>query len=203
MTEADSLKVVTALSRDHISNFAEAVRGAFGFNSYTTIKMAEFLELGLQSVLPNCRIDVAPDEAMPGVDGATLIGSPVMTFRETIYQDLRREEPEARFTAAHEIGHALLHSTAPMGYAFRSDYVEETDPEWQADQFAAAFLMPEAAFRTCTTVEHAMAMFKCTEHHVVERARALDHRFGTGVQLELNLFPVSTKKEERETSRPS
>jgi hypothetical protein len=191
------------MSSNQISNFAEEVRQAFGFKPASTIKMAEFLELGLQTVLPDCVIRVEPDESMPGVDGVTLIGSPVIIFRDTIYEDLRREEPEARFTAAHEIGHALLHSKAPMGYAFRSDYVEQTDPEWQADQFAAAFLMPESAFRACKTIAEAMAIFRCTEHHVNDRAKMLGHRFDVGVQLELNLFPISTKKEERETSRPS
>lgn len=203
MTDADSLKVVAPMSSTQISNFAEEVRQAFGFKPASTIKMAEFLELGLQTVLPDCVIQVAPDESMPGVDGVTLIGSPVIIFRETIYEDLRREEPEARFTAAHEIGHALLHSKAPMGYAFRSDYIEQTDPEWQADQFAAAFLMPESIFRVCKTTAEAMAIFGCTEHHVIDRAKTLGHRFGVGVQLELNLFPISTKKEEREISRPS
>lgn len=203
MNDSDSLKVVASMSSAQISKFAEEIRKAFGLKPASTIKMAEFLELGLQRVLPDCVIEVAEDESMPGVDGVTLIGSPVIIFRDTIYEDLRREEPEARFTAAHEVGHALMHSKAPMGYAFRSDYVEQTDPEWQADQFAAAFLMPEAAFRECRTVEHAMAVFRCTKHHVIDRATTLGHRFGVPVQLELELFPISTKKEEREISRPS
>jgi len=202
MTDGEALKVVGPLTSYEISQFAAQVRSVFDLKPDTPVKMAEFLELVFQHVLPDCHIEVEPDEEMPGVDGATLIGSPVIKFRATTYDDLRREDPEARFTAAHEIGHALLHSTRPLYHASRSAYVKETDPEWQADQFAAAFLMPEAAFRRCGTAGEAMQLFKCADHHVRDRATALNHRFG-GIQLELNLFPLSTKKEERDHSRPS
>ena len=48
------------------------------------------------------------------------------------------------FTAAHELGHLLLH---PAQY--RRDATEmSSEPEQQADEFASEFLMPDAAFRS-------------------------------------------------------
>lgn len=72
---------------------------------------------------------------------------------ETTYRALERNEPRALFTVAHEIGHAVLHAdtvvdmaTMPHGSAAlmrgASSHQVFEDSEWQADGFAAAFLMP-------------------------------------------------------------
>jgi predicted transcriptional regulator len=61
-----------------------------------------------------------------------------------------------RFTIAHELGHYLLHFPAirkqhPEGKMIATRWVDESDQnlvrtEWEANWFAAAFLMPEAEF---------------------------------------------------------
>ncbi|MDQ7996906.1 MAG: ImmA/IrrE family metallo-endopeptidase [Luteibacter sp.] len=61
-------------------------------------------------------------------------------------------EPYRSFTLAHELGHAVLHPDAggihrdrPLDGAKRS----RAPGEWEADRFAAFFLMPEKLLREC------------------------------------------------------
>ncbi len=63
-----------------------------------------------------------------------------------------------RFTVAHELGHFFLHyplvmRTRPGVCMVATRWVDETDKvqqraEWEANWFAAAFLMPEAIFKS-------------------------------------------------------
>ena len=48
-----------------------------------------------------------------------------------------------RFTLAHELGHRILHRPKARSYAKRLD---STPVEWEANWFAAGFLMPEGRF---------------------------------------------------------
>lgn len=72
-----------------------------------------------------------------------------------------------RFTIAHELGHLFLHfpkvkrerAGQPMAATRR---VDQNDPsqnraEWEANWFAAAFLMPEQDFRECHAKAHSAA----------------------------------------------
>lgn len=53
-----------------------------------------------------------------------------------------------RFTIAHELGHYFLHEPRSKAFAARQAYVQESDDraEWEANWFAAGFLMPTKAF---------------------------------------------------------
>lgn len=77
---------------------------------------------------------------------------------EATYQDLRLDVPRSRFTLAHELGHAVLHCAylkaslegrVPQHRYKRTTLKAYLDPEWQANRFAAAFLMPTQAIGKC------------------------------------------------------
>lgn len=66
-----------------------------------------------------------------------------------VYQALCAGQPRALFTLIHELGHAVLHlpflkvaRMLPHGLARGGSHPTYEDSEWQADAFAAAFLMP-------------------------------------------------------------
>lgn len=67
---------------------------------------------------------------------------------EHTYLALEAEEGRARFTFAHELGHAILHANIEVptmnkrGGVFRKDIRPYRDPEAQANVFAACLLMP-------------------------------------------------------------
>mgnify|MGYP004541699695 CR=1 FL=1 len=79
------------------------------------------------------------------------------TFKITIYDD--KPDVRKRFSIAHELGHLFLH----MGYIINEDLWKKTleysdsvyyrhgysVEELEANEFAAAFLMPEKQFKKC------------------------------------------------------
>lgn len=76
---------------------------------------------------------------------------------KAVYVGLCNNQRRARFTGAHEIGHAVLHAgeLAVMNDSARGrpslyrkeDIKPYLNPEWQANTFAGALLMPAAGVR--------------------------------------------------------
>lgn len=70
-----------------------------------------------------------------------------MCFREDVFKSICSNGRRGRFTVAHEIGHLMLGHERTVNKSPRRNgknlkFVE--DSEWQANQFAAEFLMPLA-----------------------------------------------------------
>lgn len=81
----------------------------------------------------------------------------IMLSEETFYA-LKMDVPRARFTLAHELGHATLHGDflkgslqgrVPQKLYKRTTLPAFRDPEWQANRFAGAFLMPDSMMMKC------------------------------------------------------
>jgi Zn-dependent peptidase ImmA (M78 family) len=76
-------------------------------------------------------------------------------MRPDIWDRLSRDDPWARFTGAHEIGHGAMHiyevavdlpNGKLVGLRRSSSIPSGRDPERQADRFASYFLMPTQPF---------------------------------------------------------
>jgi len=75
---------------------------------------------------------------------------PEIWMPERTYRDAMNNNRRTRFTLAHELGHIVMHSGPAVGRAsagFRSVIPRIQSSEWQANQFAASFLMPEEIVR--------------------------------------------------------
>lgn len=99
-------------------------------------------------------------------------------LRSDIYDGLCEGDGYARFTACHELGHLLLHSNRTL---FRQDINQSIpryqDPEWQADRFAAAFLMPAKRMRGCGNLGEVRTQFGVSAQAAKVRAEQLNlHR---------------------------
>ena len=119
--------------------------------------------------------DFAVQEDILLEDGAfaeaqTQFDPPQITFQAQAYQRLVEGKVRARFTAAHEIGHMLLHFGARnlnrMPQAIKSKY-DGNSAEWQANAFAGGFLAPEHLLREFGSPEEAAEMLSVS----VETAR--------------------------------
>ncbi len=88
------------------------------------------------------------------------------------YTSLARD----RFSIAHEIGHYVLHYPLVKEPMVAARY-GSTPVEWEANWFAAGFLMPEKAFRKHHAAGKSVAemarFFKVSNAAVMARARAL------------------------------
>lgn len=90
------------------------------------------------------------DDLTPGVLGQTDFSQNLITIPSEIFYAALAGDGRARFTIAHEVGHVWLHNNYFQGcilenkvaVANRSNIRTFEDPEWQAEAFASAILMP-------------------------------------------------------------
>lgn len=76
--------------------------------------------------------------------GQGVLGGAYIKERTIVVSDRLTHEGRFRFTCAHELGHQVLHRRRAVAFkdasVMRSGQIKTI--EWQADRFAAAFLMP-------------------------------------------------------------
>jgi hypothetical protein len=91
------------------------------------------------------------EELPENYEGYTDIINRKLVLSEITYENLLKNVPRARFTAAHELGHVFLHGDQPRLKRFneqnslkynRTELLPYEDPEWQANEFAASLLIP-------------------------------------------------------------
>ena len=86
-----------------------------------------------------------------------------ITFCRETYLRLVDGNPRARFTAAHEIGHLLLHEGLRTLHRMpeKSEAkFQSRSAEWQANEFAAAFLAPKHLLQEFNSPEEAAELMK-------------------------------------------
>lgn len=97
----------------------------------------------------NFRYEICANDQMPDRDGQTIWNPVGIRVPQRIHDQLEYHGHRARFTVAHELGHIMLHpgeefSRHAAEKIRRSNYPAGRSAEWQANVFAAAFLMPRA-----------------------------------------------------------
>lgn len=163
-------------SRKQIADLANAVRRELGMEAGERIAMQPVIEFALEDMIDGAYFRVVEDHKLAGAEAKTDWHQPVITFSAGTYAKLKRGDPRSRMTAAHELGHLLMHTKRPIFYYRTKSRNMEFDPEWQADEFAAALLMPEEAFRSMTSVRQIMRRFGVSRCAAMRRARLLGIR---------------------------
>lgn len=171
----DTNRFVEKRSAEEIADLANMVREALQLGQ-ERVAMAPLLELALPEIIDDYELLILPDEQLGTAEGLTDLIKPIICLPERTYSALLAAEPRARFTAAHELGHLLMHTSSHVHYARAEHSDPNSNPEWQANVFASAFLMPETAFRQCRTAQEAMQRFGVSFSAVRRRAKRLKHR---------------------------
>jgi len=115
--------------------------------------------------LPRIEAGHFPSKADDSVEGKTFYDSEedviCVQLREDVFNQAKRDMGRARFSAAHELAHGILHHELLIQNGGRQMFRDSTltatmanpevkpfeNPEWQANVWAAAFLMPLDAVR--------------------------------------------------------
>lgn len=155
MHKNETVPKVPPLTKNEIESKArETLRKAFfDFqNARQPYAMIRFFDSGGLTKL-GFEYDV---QEMPYEQGRYEPKENCIVLSESTYKDLLHDIPRAKFTLAHELGHGVQHGsflrkaltgkTTPCLYR-RKQLPPFFDPEWQADMFAGAFLMPANIFR--------------------------------------------------------
>ena len=107
----------------------------------------EFCEFALEDATG---VVFGVEDLPPGVEGRFEGNS--LIIDSNVYEEAQEHDGRARFTLAHEVGHCVLHaselrtlnhpSQSFVQLHRRKSIPAYRDPEWQANRFAGALLMP-------------------------------------------------------------
>ena len=165
---------VSRRTERQIDKLANLVRRELGVGPADWLAMQPVLEFAIGDMVEGAYLSIDYDNHMGGAEGRTDWHQPVITLAAGTYAELNRGNPRARMTAAHELGHLLMHTQQPV-YHYRTRAKDRrVDPEWQATYFAGALLMPAEAIRKMRTVSHVMKVFGVSRGAALRRARVLN-----------------------------
>lgn len=168
-------------SKSAISTFAENVSKRVGY-TYGEDMRSFVSRLGGRISFDD---DIQPDNDSP----ESIVVSPDNKFQ--IFLPTVTTAERDRFTIAHELGHLFLHfpnirknhpkATMVATRRVKQDDDDQKRAEWEANWFAAAFLMPEKVFREVyksSSAQGAVKYFGVSKPAVDVRAKTLGLSIG-------------------------
>ncbi|WP_439835929.1 ImmA/IrrE family metallo-endopeptidase [Aeromonas caviae] len=133
---------VPPLSRASIRELALTVRQVLGVDSLH-FPIMQVLEFVLPSLEKDYVFEVGSLGDMGSNHGLTYPESKTIILREDVYEKALAGSGRDRMTAAHELGHLLLHSNVALA---RADGMKDIkiyeSSEWQANCFGGELLIP-------------------------------------------------------------
>ena len=143
--------IVPARSKQEINELANSWRNAFGYKDSLVPNLPRILEIELAKLVSQYSFEVRVDSEVTDDEGnrafayADLVNASIV-FSESQYKLLVKDDARARFTAAHELGHFLMHVGEKKLHripnaSFAKHELYKT-AEWQANAFASEFLIP-------------------------------------------------------------
>jgi hypothetical protein len=151
----NSRVVVAPLSRANIENFANAVRAALGISLQDRVDMLRLIEWVLPRHMDGYWFEIVPDHELGDAEATTSTTDRLIKVSQSCYDAARAGHARYPFTLAHEFGHLMLHTGKPASLA-RGDVKAFVNPEWQADNFAGAFLAPAEMVSVCGSISELM-----------------------------------------------
>lgn len=173
-----------------ISTCADDLRAALDLADVDCFPVGHVIEFVLEAWMPPYYFDVGSRELMGQAEGQTAPDGSFIRLREDVYEGLVRGEGRPRFTAAHELGHFVLHQGATLQRANPHELPAFRNSESQANHFAASLLMPERLITPGTSVASLIKRFGVS-------ADAAQRRLN-----KLGLSSGNKKKEGHEYRRP-
>jgi len=131
------------LSRKQIRELARRIRDYLDQSTVYYIDVVRLVEFTLPEKFAGFLLDIQNKADMGKNHGYAQPDVRVMAIREDVYEGACAGRGRDRFTLIHELGHLLLHNSDRMRNRRATGKPKAyCDPEWQANVFAAEFLMP-------------------------------------------------------------
>lgn len=117
------------------------------------IDVVAVTDIYLPKLMDDFSLDIVADGSMGADHARTYPDKNLVQVQGSVYEGARHGHGRDRFTLAHELGHLFLHRgvTAFARAAASSTHKPYEDSEWQADAFAAEFLMPFKEILQCSS----------------------------------------------------
>lgn len=141
-TYGGSLYKANPQSRAQIEKKAYKLRELLGIGKDLWVDVIHILENVMPILDEKFYPDIVPDHELDA-HARAFPDNHTIKIRESVYDGARRGFGRDRYTVMHEIYHFMWHESAAISLARNPDDVPRYEnPEWQADVFAGAFLMP-------------------------------------------------------------
>ena len=168
--------IVPARKWDDIETITQNIRAQFGLLEQPKFPIMEFLEMVVDHQL-GVHFQVDPPSEMGAAEGYTDPHGTFIILREDVYNHGLYGQGRARFTAAHEFGHLVLHTNVPLARTAPGQQVEAFRmAEPQANQFAAALLMPLSFIKASDSVDLVISRHGVSHDAAATRLSALRKR---------------------------
>jgi len=131
---------VPPMKRYQIREVALDIRSKFGIFG-GRFPIIDFIEFVLPKVMTNFEFSVEDGESLGDNHGLTYPDDRIIILREDVYHGAIAGNGRDRMTAAHELGHLLLHKNIPLAKSDNRIQAFESS-EWQANCFAGELLIP-------------------------------------------------------------
>ena len=169
---------VPPLSGAQIAQLAQTIRQDMKIQS-DGFPLIQFLELVMPRLFQGFALEAGLMSDMGANHGLTIPAENVIRLREDVYDGLYRGVGRDRFTAAHELGHYIMHRKVPIVFHRQEhgNLASYRDSEWQANTFAGDLLMPRSLAMQCNSIEEMMKRFGVSSQAAIVQNRKLS-RFG-------------------------
>lgn len=149
------------LSRAAIVQVASRFRNMFGLDD-PFLPVERVIEHAMPAAMPGFVFEVLTVAEMGNRHGFWDPQEKTLALREDVYAGLLNNHGRDRFTAMHEVGHAVLHRVTLNRVSGEGVVSAFRDPEWQANTFAAAALMPISLMPATPSIRGVMQEFGVT-----------------------------------------
>jgi Zn-dependent peptidase ImmA (M78 family) len=156
---------VPPLSTQKIREQAAYIRDVFKLGR-NKVNMIRFIEFVLPTFFPEFSYAVLTKDEMGDDEARTYPDKYLIEIREDVYDAATDGDRRAQFTLAHEVGHLVLHAGLDKSVRFARSSTEHKiyeDSEWQADVFAAEFLMPYETAVLCKRADEISEKFEVSQ----------------------------------------
>lgn len=159
-------------SQEDIEKTTWAVRQLLGLTA-PFLPVIDVIEFGLGSLAPGFHYDIATLQEMGARHGAVDCEKRILYLRDDVYEGILAGEGRDRFTGCHELGHVLLHGGTLNRVMHDHRTARYRDPEWQANAFAGALLMPKRYVVGLRSVRDVCQIFGVTRPAAEVRLKVL------------------------------
>lgn len=148
------------LSRHIIEKYALHIREKLGVDKKLYIPIMKIAEHVLPQIDPTFQMVTMYEDEMSGEYANYRPQDNTLSIRQDVYVAACNDDPRHRFTIAHELGHYFMHDDITAFSRCERNEIIPTyrNPEWQANVFAAALLMPSELIKGMSAEEVA---WKC------------------------------------------
>ncbi|MGD9740309.1 MAG: ImmA/IrrE family metallo-endopeptidase [Bauldia sp.] len=196
-------------TEEDLEDFAWKVREKLGVAEQRRPDMLTVI-MKLKALHPGFNYRRVPDSELPDVEASFDSGSQVISMRESVFRGSQTQQPRARMTIAHELGHFLLGHEGTRNRSVERSAVERTVRDYKVDEFearrfGAAFLVPASLVGPEWSPATIAVEFAISLEAATYRRDEIDrlHRRATGQQRPLPNTVVDFLREaERRGYRP-